>query len=712
MRGQVDTLAPADYKIGLVLSGGGAKAMAQIGALKVIEQAGIELDYIAGTSMGAIIGAMYSLGYSAQQIEDYLKEVDWDALLANEVPRNRISYFDRKLSNKYLLKFPVKGLKITLPKGINYAQYILKELSLLTQQSYQYANFTEFPIPFLCVATNLQTGRPTVFNKGRLIDALRASSAFPSLFTPYEISDTLYVDGGVVNNYPVKELKARGMDLIIGVDVQKNNADPTNFNTVVEVLEQTSTFVNAQQQQEQYALTDLLIKPKMDAAGITTFELFDTLVAAGEKAALDYWPKLLSIAQKDLSRKPVAKAVRALPMPQFKVSSICIFGNENYTEDYVLAKLRLKAGDTCNIKQLERGLDLLYGTQHFETVDYTIEKEVAGYRVNVNLKEKDVLTIFKVGLNYNDDFKTALLLNYTQRNLLFKNSRFSVDVALGDNPRASINYFVDRGFVPTLGFQFRTNRFSFRDYQNFTPINQGVYQDYSLDLFLQSTLRDAYALGGGLQIENVDINRNFDIAGIEEMNRSYINYYGFLDFDSFNKANFPTKGFQLRAQYRLIAEREGFEVFREPSSVIDATFNKAFYLGSKLSLVTRLYGAGTIGPNLDFPYRIHLGSLGRSYVNYIQPFVGYRFMEISGRNAVTARGDLFFQFLKNHYLIARYNLGKLEPTFEDLFVSQILLDGYSLGYCFNSPLGPLEFNVMSSSNHANIYTYINLGFWF
>jgi NTE family protein len=125
-----------------------------------------------------------------------------------------------------------------------------------------------------------------------------------------------------------------------------------------------------------------------------------------------------------------------------------------------------------------------------------------------------------------------------------------------------------------------------------------------------------------------------------------------------------------------------------------------------------LFGGSTIGPTLDFPYQFHLGSMGRQYINNIQPFIGYRFLEISGRNNVTARGDLLYQFFKNHYLIARYNLGKLEPTLDDLFASDILLDGYSLGYSYNSPIGPLEFNVASSSNHSNFYTYVSLGFWF
>jgi NTE family protein len=709
---QLDTSQGKDLKIGLVLSGGGAKALAHIGALKVIEQAGIQLDYIAGTSMGAIIGAMYSLGYSAQQIEDYLREVDWDALLANEVPRNRLSYFDRKFDARYILNFPVENGKVRLPRGINYAQYILRELSFITQQSYRYPNFSDYPIPFLCVATNLQTGAPTVFENGRIVDALRASSAFPSLFTPYEINDTLYVDGGIVNNFPVGPLSNKGMDIIIGVDVQRFSDQKEDLNTVVEVLSQTSTFVNTNLYQEQLNSTDVLIKPVLNEANITSFELFDTLVKAGEYAARKQWEALIAITEKDKNPYLKIPAPSALPLTAFLVTAIKVSGNVNYTEEYIVSELRIKEGEICKTKDLERGLDLLYGSKYFETVDYSLKPFNGGYQLNINVKEKKYLNTFKLGINYNDDFRTALLLNYTKRNLFFKNSRFSIDAALGDNPRASVDYFVDRGFIPTLGVRFRTSRFNFRNYENFRATNQGVYQDFSLNLFIQSTIYDAYAIGGGVQIENVDVASSFNLGSITDFNTSFINYYGFIDFDSYDDAYFPRKGFQLTGMYKLIAERVGFEEFREPSSYLKVTYNQAVSIGQKLTLLTHLFGGSTIGPTLAFPYQFHLGSMGRQYINNIQPFIGYRFLEISGRNVVTARGDLLYQFFKNHYLIARYNLGKLEPTLDDLFVSSILLDGYSLGYSYNSPIGPLEFNVISSSNHSNYYTYVSLGFWF
>jgi NTE family protein len=698
--------------IGLVLSGGGAKAMAHIGALRVIERNGIKIDYIAGTSMGAVIGAMYSLGYTVDEIEVYLREVDWDALLSNEVPRNRLSFFDRKSGSRYILSFPVNNNRPGLPNGLNYGQYILRELSTLAQQSYKYESFSDFPIPFVCVATNLETGRLRVFEDGKLIDALRASTAFPSLFTPYELNDSLYVDGGVLSNYPVELLKEKGLKYIIGVDVQDQLYEKNDLNTVVRVLEQTSGFLRLSNYENQVAHTDVLIRPEIPEAGLTSFDIFDDIVKAGEEAALKQLTGLAKMAKVENGNPLRRDTLQAKPINDICITRINVRGLDRNTRNFVLGKLQLKEHEKCSIEKINKGMDRLYGSRYFKYVDYTLTPNDSGFAFNLDLTENTSLAQFRFGLNYNDDYKTAVLLNYTKRNLLFKNDRISVDLAIGDNSRAYLDYFVDRGYIPTLGVKFRTNQFRFRTYVQGRPVVQRVYRDYSLDFFIQSTLYDAYAFGGGIQLENVDINQDLNFDEVEGLNNNYINYYGFIDFDSFNDANYPTSGFAFLADARIIARQEGFEDFFDPSSVLTASYSKAVRLNDRMSLVAKVWGATTIGEDLDDPYKLYLGGMGQRYINYIQPFIGYRYMELVGRNAATIRSDFFWETWKNHYVTLKANFGRIEPTFDDLFESEVLFDGYSLGYSFRSPFGPLEINVQGSTNHSDIYTYARLGFWF
>ncbi len=705
-----------NLRIGLVFSGGGAKCLSQIGVLQIMDSLGIQVDYISGTSMGAIIGGMYALGYTGKEIEAYFRRTDWDALLTNDIPRNRLGYFDRKASDRYLLNFDIYDGKPHLPQALNYSQYILKQLSFLTVQSYQYEQFSDFPIPFLCVATNLETGDLKVFEDGRLLDALRASSAFPSLFTPYELDSQLYVDGGIINNYPVRPLISRGLNYIIGIDVQDVLYKKDELTSMVQILEQTSSFIKAEASEKQLKATDLVIQPDIVNIGMTSFEQFDYIIETGRQVARKHIDELLAIKKPNDKLTPGAASTlhAALPMRHIYVDSVVVMGTDKTTRSFVVGKMRIRDRHQITMEQLDKAMDRLYGSKYFQNIDYSISPADTGFNLLVNVKETKALSQFRIGLNYNDDFDAALLLNYTKRNLFFRNSLLTFDFAASQNPRIKLNYFVDRGFIPTLGIKFRANRFDLRIYQDLKALTELNYTDFSLNLYFQSTIRDALAVGGGVQIEGVDISESLDIIGLSNTYQNYFNYYGFLDFDSFDDGNYPKSGSRFSLKGRVISRLEQINEEYEPSSVFDATFSQAFHLGNRFSANATLSGAGTVGPgfNNDFAYNIYLGSAGQSYINYSYPFIGYRFMELVGRNALTARVDLYYEFIKHHYVIFKGNVGKLQPSFGELFSSELLLDGYGVAYSFDSPAGPLEFTVMGSSNHGNVYTYLSLGFWF
>ena len=316
------------------------------------------------------------------------------------------------------------------------------------------------------------------------------------------------------------------------------------------------------------------------------------------------------------------------------------------------------------------------------------------YTLNINVQEEPSLSQFRLSLHYDDDFKTALLLNFTKRNVLFKNSRFLAEIALGENPRGNIHYFLDRGLVPSVGLDFRANRFRYRVYdENRNAVALTNYFDFSTDLFLQSTLYDVLAVGTAIEFDGVSLSEDLAKIQTDTGFSSYINYYGFIDFDSFNSANYPTKGTKFSASYRIIGKHEKFQKFYQPSSVLDISLGQAITLNHHFALVAHARLTTTIGQTLDYPYNIFLGSMGKNYINYITPFIGYRYMELVGRNALTVRADLYYQFVKKHYIIIRANAGKLENSFQNTIQSDIILDGYSLGYSYESPIGPIEINV-------------------
>ena len=206
-------------KIGLVLSGGGAKGFAHVGALKVIEEAGIPIDYITGTSIGSIVGGLYAMGYDAATLEKIISGQNWESLLSNESNRKYVPAITKEEESRYLLSLPVKAKKIAIPEGFLNGQ---KAMELVTYLSYGYhdlIDFSRLPIPFKCIAADIATGEEVVLDKGYLPKAVRASMSVPAVFAACDIDNRMLVDGGIVNNFPVDRCREMGADIIIGIDI-------------------------------------------------------------------------------------------------------------------------------------------------------------------------------------------------------------------------------------------------------------------------------------------------------------------------------------------------------------------------------------------------------------------------------------------------------------------------------------------------------------
>ncbi|HLT32763.1 MAG TPA: patatin-like phospholipase family protein, partial [Aquaticitalea sp.] len=212
-------------KVGLVLSGGGAKGFAHIGVLKVLDSLNIKVDYVAGTSMGAIVGSLYAAGYTGKQLDSIFKSLDFDDVVNDNIPRAAKTFYERDNSEKYAVTLPFEKFKIKLPSALSRGQNVFNLLSKLMLHVSDINDFKKLPIPFFCMATDIETGTSVMLDEGNLAQAVAASGALPSLFQPVIIDDRILIDGGVTNNYPVDELRAVGMDVIIGVDVQDGLAD-------------------------------------------------------------------------------------------------------------------------------------------------------------------------------------------------------------------------------------------------------------------------------------------------------------------------------------------------------------------------------------------------------------------------------------------------------------------------------------------------------
>ncbi|MEO0526883.1 MAG: patatin-like phospholipase family protein, partial [Bacteroidota bacterium] len=320
-------------KVGLVLSGGGAKGMAHIGALKVIEEAGVQVDYIGGTSMGAIVGALYASGYSAMELDSIFKNTDFLELIQDNLPRDAKTFYEKDDSERYALTLPFNKFKISFPASISGGQNIYNELVRLMYHVKDVGDFKKLPIPFFCIATDLETGQEVVLDKGYLPEAIMASGTFPSLFEPSEINGRILIDGGVVNNYPIQKVKDMGPDVIIGVDVQHGLSDRESLQSATEVLLQINNFRTVQDMVEKSKRTDIYIKPDIADFSVIDFGLGNDIIKSGEVAAKQQYESLKMLSIQQNRQKPPITPIKTTD--SITINRLILKGNENYTRGYI-----------------------------------------------------------------------------------------------------------------------------------------------------------------------------------------------------------------------------------------------------------------------------------------------------------------------------------------------------------------------------------------
>jgi NTE family protein len=448
--------------IGVVLSGGGAKGFAHIGALKVLVDAGVPIDYVGGTSMGGIIGGLFAIGYHPDSLEKLVTEMNWDAVLADEIARRDLSMAEKASDGKYFFKLPFRDNRIELPGGLVAGQSVYNMLSYFCSPAYGINDFNDFKIPFVCIAADIEHGEPVTLNHGYLPDALRATMAIPTFFAPVEIDGKLLVDGGLINNYPVKEVKALGADIIIGVDVSDKLYNKKELGSFFKVLDQATSFLRRPAYEDALGLTDVYIKPQLGSFGISSFTSADSIIKTGEVAALKALPQIMAIIDSlGLTHdvKP-AYTLQAHPVDSILINELVIEGINKVSPNFVTSVLQLQILKYHSLEKIQQSINKLYGTQNFNKITYEIiPLDRGGVRFKINLEENQGGE-FRVGLHYDTDFKASFLLNLTYRNLLFSGGRLMFDLALGDNSSYQTHYLYDRGWKPGFGAKLQAYTFN------------------------------------------------------------------------------------------------------------------------------------------------------------------------------------------------------------------------------------------------------------
>ena len=695
-------------RIGLILSGGSAKGLAHIGVLKVLEEAGIRPDFIGGTSMGAIVGGLYAIGYSADSLESIVRNADWSYLLGDEVSRRNLTIEEKEDKDRFVISFPIKENKIKIPSGVINGENIEELLNTLCAPVYDIRDFKKFPIPFLCVATNIETGKEVDFTSGYLPRVLRATMSIPSIFNPIEINNVMLVDGGLVNNFPVARVKDMGADILIGVNVGFQYYKKNQLNSIFRIIEQSIFFYGEALNRSNMNLCNFLIEPDLEGYNSTSFSSTDSLISRGERAARKYLPQFKALADSMRKLDPGFGPAQHIPeLDSLMLMEIRVRGLERVSGKLVTGKLQLEVLHKVTPGQIEAAIERLYSSLYFEKVDYEIEPLDKGIRLIIKVKETKGGQ-FRVGLHYDTNYKSAILLNTTFRNLLFDGSKLSVSTALGENPFLEASFFKNNGWKPGLGINFESNRSNMYRYQNGEKTSSYILSRTTTSVFTQSIINNSFAIGAGIENEASRIKSVINpVPDIPSATQVYFNYYGFVEMDTYDNGFYPEKGVQVHTEFKLITNKS-----MDPVAFFTGRFSQAYRISGRLTYISHLYGGSVNGMTIPFQYMFYTGGLNPSRYNGLIPFVGLNFMEETGENVLVLAGDLQLEMFPHIYLIAKGNAGNLKSSFKDLFSMDRVLGGIGLTAGYESIIGPIELSVMKSANRGGLLGFVNIGFWF
>lgn len=708
-------------KIGLVLSGGGAKGLAHIGVLKVIDSLGIQVDYIAGTSMGAVVGGLYASGYTGNQLDSIFSKIDVDALLQDYTPRESKSFYEKRNDEIYALTLPFNNFKLGLPSGLSKGLYNFNLMSRLTQHVSDVRDFDKLPIPFLCIATDVETGEQIVLDEGILAQAIIASGALPTLYNPVEINGRLLIDGGVVNNYPIEELKNRGIDFIIGIDVQDGLKNREQLKDVTAVLSQINNFSMIEKMEGKRSLTNIYIQPDIKGYSVVSFDKGQEIIKKGNEKAKEYIKELLPL--RNVDEKPLYRVVQN---DSIFIRDITFNKLENYTRAYIVGKLKIKKNTKIPVTQIEKGISNLNATQNFSAISYSFEKTQKGERLTLNLKENKNNTFLKFGLHYDDLYKSGVLVNYTHKKMIVKNDVASLDVILGDNFRYNFDYYIDNGFYWSFGFNSKFNSFNRNiatDFENgviFTDLGINSvnidFADLTNQAYVQTIFAQKFSFGAGLEFKYLNIESETLQNTKPVFDKSnYLSAFGYLKYDTFNQKYFPKKGWYFSGDLKTFLYSSDYTNEFERFSIAKADIGIVFQPVKRATIKLQTEGGFAIGERTISFFDFVLGGYGFVSVNNIKPFLGYDFLSLAGDSYVKGAITTDYEFYKKHHLNFTANFANVgNRIFEHTegWLVKPQYTGYGIGYGMESIIGPLEIKHSWSPETGDHFTWFSVGFWF
>lgn len=427
-------------KIGLVLSGGGAKGLAHVGILKAIDRSGLKIDYIAGTSMGAIVAAMYAAGYNGEQIEEISKSTEWMKLINSKPVLPDISIEEKDEFENYNITLPMKGFVPQINTGFFTPYQVMTYLQEIFFPVYKVDDFSKLDIPFLCVAADISSGDAVVLDKGDLAFATRSSMAIPGVFSATDYGDTKLVDGGIIRNFPVRDVIDMGADFVIGVNLFSGLTPSDQISSMLDVMLQITNFRDAKDLQEEKAACDMIIEPDVSRYNAASFAAADTIRAIGDSAGVEFEPLFRQLADSlhNAFDLPYLNPNRMKAYDnQIRIMGFEFEGLNNTTKKLLLHALGLHAGHLYKPTDLTDAIKSAMSTGYYNNLVYKliptdVDENSVIFHCTV---DENPMTSLKLALSYNTFSSAAIFLDYQRRSLLGRLSTTDFKLAISKDFR-------------------------------------------------------------------------------------------------------------------------------------------------------------------------------------------------------------------------------------------------------------------------------------
>ena len=710
-------------KVGVVLSGGGAKGMAHIGVLKVLEKAGIPVDIVTGTSMGSIIGGLYAIGYNANSLDSMVRVQDWSYVITDKEDLRNQSLSDWQKQNTYFFTTGITlGEKDMNAGGIIKGKNLAELFNQLCVGFTDSLDFTrDLPIPFACAATDIITNDEVDFHSGRLPQAMRASMAIPAAFSPVRLGDKVLVDGGLKNNYPADLAREMGADIIIGVTVQGAPKTAEDMGGTMSIISQIVDVNCKNKLDENLAITDLHLTVDTKGYNAASFSLaaIDTLVRRGEEEAMRHWDEIVALKQRigidDTFRPVILHPIRPEVMTEkHRIIDITFENMTPQDEKFLRQKFHLNHTDSIDAKLQQELTTSMRMDLFYQRADCRLNFNPEGVRVVLSAGNRKSVQ-FHAGFRFDSEEYAAvqLGLDIPLKTAIPMNTE--ITLRLGKRMRA-------RGELTAHPRSFTRPKLNFTFYRN--DIDVYVEGDRDWNIRYNQTQAELTPINFDLRHFNLQLGVRWDYMNyrnklgsetstqVELENEHFFSYRARLKFNTEDSWNFPTRGARFNAEYAYLTDNFAKLDGQTGMSDLSANWRMSFTIGNRFTLQPMVYGRLLFGDVVPPVFGNTIG--GDWFGHYIEqqmPFAGVGYMEYVEKQFVAAQLQAQERIGSKIYVLLRVAAAQKSQELKELFDYRTMLGVQGAVY-YNTMFGPAGITVGYSNRTKSPHFYLNLGYEF